>query len=145
MPAAIGPCVKCQHRLKSPSWHDGQGGSMPRGPQESQGFRTTRWPTSSVVTAGPTSTTSATTSCPNTVGKEKYPFSALSPKSSPKSMKTILASEPQMPVSRVLATHQSSRSGVGRSSSSRRIGVRESPTMREFDSSGGVQRSPRTP
>ena len=86
---------------------------MPRGPQESHGFRTTRWPTWRVVTAGPTSTTSATTSWPNTVGKEKYPFSALSPKSSPKSMKTILASEPQIPVRRVLATAQSSRIGVG--------------------------------
>ena len=118
---------------------------MPRGPQESHGFRTTRWPTSRVVTAGPTSTTSATTSCPKTVGKVKNPFSAPSPKSSPKSMKTILASEPQMPVSRVLATHQSSRSNFGRSSSSRRIGVLDSPRMRLLDSSGGVQRSPRTP
>ena len=118
---------------------------MPRGPHESQGFRTTRWPTSMVVTAGPTSTTSATTSCPKTVGKVKYPFSALSPKSSPKSMKTILASEPQMPVRRVLATHQSSRNGVGWSSSSSRIGVRDSPTMRLLEPSGGVQRSPRTP
>ena len=77
---------------------------MPRGPHESHGLRTTRWPTSSVVTAGPTSTTSATTSCPNTVGNEKYPLTTLSPKSSPKSMKTILASEPQMPVRRVFAT-----------------------------------------
>ena len=103
---------------------------MPRGPQDSHGFSTTRWPTSSVVTAGPTSTTSATTSCPNTVGKEKYPFSALSPKSSPKSMKTILASEPQIPVKRVLATAQSSLIGVGRSSSCSRIGVRERPIIR---------------
>ena len=119
---------------------------MPRGPQESQGFRTTRWPTSRVVTAGPTSTTSATTSCPKTVGKVKNPFSApSSPKSSPKSMKTILASEPQMPVSRVLATHQSSRRSVGRSSSWSRIGVRDSPRMRLLEPSGGVQRSPRTP
>ena len=45
-------------------------------------------------------------------------------------MKTILASDPQMPVSRVLATHQSSRRSFGRSSSSSRIGVRDSPTMR---------------
>ena len=118
---------------------------MPRGPQDSQGLRTTRWPTSSVVTAGPTSTTSATTSWPNTVGKEKYPFSALSPKSSPKSMKTILASDPQMPVRRVFTTAQSSRTRPGRSSSFMTIGTRESPTMRSFDSSGGVQGSGRTP
>ena len=71
MPAAIGPRSKLQHRLRSPSWHAGHGGSIPRGPHESHGFRTTRWPTSRVVTAGPTSTTSATTSCPGTVGREK--------------------------------------------------------------------------
>ena len=46
---------------------------MPRGPHESHGLSTTRCPTSSVVTAGPTSTTSATTSCPNTVGKREVP------------------------------------------------------------------------
>ena len=44
---------------------------MPRGPHESHGLRTTRWPTSRVVTAGPTSTTSATTSWPKTVGNVK--------------------------------------------------------------------------
>src|SRR5580698_5183050 len=120
-------------------------GSIPRGAHESQGFSTTRWPTSSVVTAGPTSTTSATTSWPNTVGKLKYPLRALSPKSSPKSMKTILASDPQIPVSRVLATAQSSRIGVGFSSSSSRMGVLDNPTRRWLDSSGGVQRSGLTP
>ena len=118
---------------------------MPRGPHDSQGLRTTRWPTSIVVTAGPTSTTSATTSCPNTVGNEKYPLRALSPKSSPKSMKTILASDPQMPVRRVLTTAQSSRTIRGCSSSFMTMGTRESPTISSFDASGGVQGSGRTP
>ena len=60
-------------------------------------------------------------------------------------MKTILASDPQMPVSRVFATAQSSRMGLGRSSSSIRMGVRDSPTSNRFDSSGTVQGSGFTP
>ena len=56
-------------------------------------------------------------------------------------MKTILASDPQIPVRRVLATAQSSRTSAGRSSSRSTIGVRDSPTNSWFDSSGGAQRS----
>ena len=54
--------VKLQHRLSSPRWQGGHGGSMPRGPQVSQGLSNTRWPTSSPVASGPRATTSATTS-----------------------------------------------------------------------------------
>src|ERR1700729_2256482 len=60
-------------------------------------------------------------------------------------MKTILASDPQIPVNRVFDTHQPSRMTVGFSSSSNRMGGLDSPTSRWFDSSGGVQRSGLTP
>ena len=41
-PGPRSPLVKLQHRLRSPAWHGGHGGSMPRGPQVSHGLRTTR-------------------------------------------------------------------------------------------------------
>jgi hypothetical protein len=71
MPGARGPSVKCQQRLRSPAAHDPHSGVIPRGRHESHGLSTTRCPTSSRETPLPTSATSATTSCPNTVGDEK--------------------------------------------------------------------------
>ena len=79
---------------------------MPRGPHESHGFSTTRCPTSRPRAPSPSSVTSATTSWPRMVGKVNRLPSGLSELSSPKSMKTCLASDPQIPVIRVLAiTH----------------------------------------
>jgi hypothetical protein len=71
MPAANGPSAKCQQMLRSPSRQDPHGGSIPLGPQESHGLRTTRWPISNPSAASPSSLTSATTSWPITTGKEK--------------------------------------------------------------------------
>ena len=41
-PGPRSPLVKLQQRLRSPAWHGGHGGSMPRGPQVSHGLSTTR-------------------------------------------------------------------------------------------------------
>ena len=71
-----------------PSWHISQMGVIPRGAHESQGFRTTRWPGRSVVTAGPTRWIVPTTSCPITCGNDVSVASGLSMPS--KSMKTCL-------------------------------------------------------
>ena len=41
-PGLMSPLVNDQHMLRSPAWHGGQSGVMPRGAQLSQGFSTTR-------------------------------------------------------------------------------------------------------
>ena len=71
--------------------------------------------------------------------------SGLSELSSPKSMKTCLDSEPQIPVNRVLAITHCWRDGWGWSSSINFIGVRANPTRSGFDSSGAVHASGLTP
>ena len=125
MPGESRPSRKLQHRLRSPAAQAGQGGSMPRGAQDSQGLRTTRWPGSRPRARGPTSATVPTTSCPSTWGKEMKAVMQLSP-ASPSSapMKTCLASEPQMPVMRVSTTTQSGPNSPGSSTSLRAMGVR---------------------
>src|SRR5215471_10761902 len=70
MPGGIAPRAKLRQMEYWPSWHSGQGGVMPRGPQDSHGFRTTRSPTRRVRTPGPTRSIVPTTSCPSTCGKE---------------------------------------------------------------------------
>ena len=72
-------------------------GSMPRGAQVNQGLSTTRCPTSSPRASGPSATTSATTSCPGTWGREEKAAIGLSMSPVLKSPSTSLASEPQMP------------------------------------------------
>ena len=109
---------------------------MPRGAHDNQGLSTTRWPTSRPGTPGPTSATSATTSWPRMVGKVNRFASGLSVLPSPKSMKTCLASEPQIPVIRVLAMTHPGRAGRGSSRSTSFIGVRARPTSRGLESSG---------
>src|SRR5438093_8602873 len=52
MPGGIAPRAKLRQIEYWPAAHSGQGGSMPRGAHESQGFRTTRSPTFRVRTAG---------------------------------------------------------------------------------------------
>ncbi len=84
---------------------------MPRGPHDSHGLSTTRCPISSPRAAGPSATTSATTSWPITWGNEQNAAIALSVSPSPKSSRICLESEPQMPVSRGRVTTQSSCSG----------------------------------
>ncbi len=104
---------------------------MPRGPHESQHCSRTRWPTARSSTAGPTSTTSATTSWPSTCGNEMNAVIEKSDASpSPMSMNTCLVSEPQMPVSRLRSTTQSSPSNVGSGTSCNAIGVVASPCSR---------------
>src|SRR5437870_10550691 len=52
IPGERRPSRKLQHRLRSPAAHAGQGGSTPRGPHDSQGLSTTRWPTSRPFASG---------------------------------------------------------------------------------------------
>src|ERR1700693_1937193 len=85
---------------------------MPRGAHDSHGFSTTRWPTSRPGTPGPTSATSATTSWPRMVGNVNRFAKGLSALASPKSMKTCLASDPQIPVILVLAMTHPGRAGL---------------------------------
>ena len=80
-----------------------------------------------------------------TMGKENNPASALSLYESVKSPKTCFDSEPQMPVSRVFATTQSSAGGVGTSRSSRRMGTRARPASNRLDGSGASHGSGLTP
>ena len=101
------PDVKLQHRLSLPATHAGHGGSTPRGAQVSHGLRTTRSPISTPSARGPTSTTSATTSCPGTWGSDEKADMGLSMSPSPKSPMTSLASDPQMPDRTGLVTTQS--------------------------------------
>ncbi len=77
--------------------HAGQGGWIPRGPQDSHGLSTTRCPTCSPRAFGPTRTTSATTSWPMTCGNEQKAAMALSVSPSPKSSRICLESDPQTP------------------------------------------------
>src|SRR5262249_31292033 len=145
-PGAIGPTPKLQHRLRSPASHAGQIGSTPRGRHESQGFSTTRSPTSRPSASGPSATTSATTSCPSTCGSEKNPFIGLSGVATfTQSMNTCLASDPQMPVRRGRVTTQSGRRKPGSGRSSRRIGVCARPRSRWLSSSGSGCGSGATP
>ncbi len=70
-PGLMSPLVNDQHMLRSPAWHGGHRGVIPRGAQLSQGLSTTRWPTSTPRASGPRATTSATTSWPGTWGSEE--------------------------------------------------------------------------
>ena len=70
MPGGRMPRAKFRQIEYCPSAHSGQGGWMPRGAQESQGFSTTRSPTRRVRAAGPTRSIVPTTSCPSTCGNE---------------------------------------------------------------------------
>ena len=137
MPGASRPLAKFQQRLRSPATHEGHHGSIPRGPHDSHGLSTTRSPTSRPSASGPIATTSATTSWPSTCGMEKKLFIGLSrPMSSPQSMNTCLASEPQMPVIRGLVTTQSGPRNGGSSMSTSLIGVWASPRNSALSSSG---------
>ncbi len=60
-------------------------------------------------------------------------------------MKTCLASDPQIPVIRVLAITHCRRDGWGSSISTSFIGVRANPTRRGLDSSGAAHVSGFTP
>ncbi|HET6953805.1 MAG TPA: hypothetical protein VFI47_25805 [Acidimicrobiales bacterium] len=145
-PVLIGPVVKLQHRLRSPASQAGQTGDTPRGAHDSQGLRTTRWPTSKPLASGPNSTTSATTSWPGTWGNEHRPLSALSLSPS-KSPRTCLASEPQIPVSRGRTTSQSGRRGRASGTSRRAHGVVARLRSRRLSAvpGGGSQWSGRVP
>ncbi len=118
---------------------------MPRGAHDNHGLSTTRCPTSSPGTPGPTSATLATTSCPRMVGKVNRLARGLSVLASPKSMNTCLASDPQMPVMRVLAMTHPGRVGRGSSRSTSFIGVRLRPTSNGFEASGASHSSGRIP
>ncbi len=109
------PSVKLQHRLSSPRWQAGQGGSMPRGPQVSHGLSSTRWPTSRPCASGPSDTTSATTSWPGTWGIEEKAAIGLSMSPDSNSPSTSLVSEPHTPVRRGRVTTQSGRTGAASS------------------------------
>ncbi len=122
-PGPRSPLVKLQHRLRSPAWQGGQGGSMPRGPQVSQGFSTTRWPTSSPRASGPSAVTSATTSCPGTWGSDEKAAIGLSMSPVLKSPSTSLASEPQTPERMGRVTTQSGRTRRASSTSCRPKGM----------------------
>ena len=100
-----------------------QRAATPRGTHDSHGFSTTRWPTSKPSASGPSSTTSATTSCPITWGNEQSPLMALSLSPSPKSSRICLESDPQMPVSSGRVTNQSGRSGRASGTSCSATGV----------------------
>jgi len=118
---------------------------MPLGPHDSHGLSTTRWPGCRPPAPGPSSATSATTSWPSTVGKVNRLDRGLSVLPSPKSMNTCLASDPQMPVMRVLAVTHPGRVGRGSSRSVSFMGVRPRPTSSGLDSSGTAHGSGRTP
>ncbi len=92
-------------------------------------------------TAEPTSTTSATTSWPITCGNEMSAVIGLSPASS-KSMRICFESEPQIPVSRVFNTTQSSATRVGSGTSSTFIGVDARCCTNRGASAGGVSTGP---
>ncbi len=113
MPGASGGVWKFQQRLRSPTSHAGQIGDTPRGTHDSHGLSTTRSPISTPSASGPSATTSVTTSWPSTCGIDENSRIGLSPPPSPQSMKTCLASEPQIPVSRGAVITQSGRRNPG--------------------------------
>ena len=123
IPGAMGGSRKLQHRLRSPAAQAGHTGDTPRGSHESHGLSTTRSPTSKPSASGPSATTSATTSCPSTCGNDVKSTIGLSRPTSPQSMNTCFASEPQMPVSSGRVTTQSGSRNPGSSRSTRSIGA----------------------
>ena len=79
------------------------------------------------------------------VGNVNRFASGLSVLASPKSMNTCLASDPQIPVIRVLAMTHPGRAGRGSSRSTSFMGVRAKPTRSGLDSSGASHLSGRMP
>ena len=107
--------VKLQHRLSSPRWHAAHIGVTPRGPQVSHGLSSTRCPTSRPLASGPSSTTSATTSCPGMWGMDEKAAMGLSTSPLVKSPSTNFVSDPQTPDRRGRVITQSGRTSLASS------------------------------
>jgi hypothetical protein len=119
---------------------------MPRGPQDSQGLRTTRWPTSRVRDGRTHLDHIGHHFVPEDRGKGEEPVQrAIVVKSSPKSMKTMLgvgaadAGQSRLGHTPVVAQQR------GRSKLLETHRCAGQPAHEVLDPSGGVQRSPRTP
>src|SRR5262245_6010342 len=130
IPGGMWPRAKLRQIEYCPSRHSRQGGSMPRGPHDSHGFKTTQSPTRRVRTAGPTRSTVPTTSCPSTCGNEMMAVIGLSMLPF---RNTCLESLPQMPQRRVRSTSQSWAGNEG-SGISRRFAGENGPRKKRLSS-----------